>query len=58
MKYETPLKERERLSRLKRRKYWSDPDFRLQTINRARIWQGREPYSSAEEIPVLGRRVA
>lgn len=58
MKYATPLSERLRLSRLYRERYWSDPEFRLRQINRARIWQGREPYSSAEEIPVLGRRCA
>jgi hypothetical protein len=56
--YVTPLAERERIARIMRERYWSDPEFRLRKINRARQWYGYEPYSSVDEIPVRGRRAA
>jgi hypothetical protein len=48
--YATPLSERQRLAAHYRRKYWSDPDFRLKGINRWRIWKGLEPYASLDEM--------
>ena len=56
--YATPLAERERIARIMRERYWRDPDFRLKKINRARVWQGLEPYANVNDIPVRGRRAA
>jgi hypothetical protein len=50
MSYATPLAERQRLSRRHKERYRDDPQFRLRTINRARVWQGLEPRASTEEI--------
>lgn len=58
MSYATPLNERQRLSRVHRARYWSDADYRLRSINRAREWQGLKPYASAEDIPLRGPRCA
>lgn len=54
MSYETPLKERQRLSRVHRARYWSDDAYRLRKINRAREWQGLPPRASVAEIKTRG----
>lgn len=54
MTYATPLSERQRLARHYRQRYWSDPEFRLRKINRAREWQGLEPRASVDEIKTRG----
>lgn len=48
--YITPLAERQRISRWYKQRYWSDPEFRLRKINGWRIWKGREPYASLDEM--------
>ena len=35
---------------LLRARYWSDPDLRLRTINRARAYQGLAPRASVDDI--------
>lgn len=54
MQYATPLEERIRLSRVHRRRYWSDPEYRLRKINRARVHQGLPPRASVDEIRSRG----
>ena len=54
MSFVTPLKERQRLAEVRKRRYWSDPDYRLRKINRAREWQGLPPRSSIDEIQTKG----
>lgn len=56
--YATPFAERERLSRYKVERYWTDPDFRLAKINHWRVARGMAPYADASEIPTRGRRAA
>lgn len=52
--FSTPLSERQRLARLYRRKYWSNPEFRLRGINRSRAGQGLPPRQSVDEILTKG----
>lgn len=52
--YSTPYEERQRLSRIHRRRYWTDPEYRLRKINRSRIGLGLEPYQSVEQIKSKG----
>jgi hypothetical protein len=56
MTFETPLKERQRLSRVHRARYWNDPAYRLRKINRAREWQGLPPRETVDEIKTVGPR--
>ena len=52
--FATPIEERQRLSRIHRRRYWSDAEYRLRKINRVRIGQGLSPRSSVDEIRTRG----
>lgn len=54
MKFSTPLAERQRLAVLHKRRYWSDSEYRLRNINRAREWQGLEPRACVEDIRTRG----
>lgn len=54
MSYETPLSERQRLSRVHRRRYWTDPEYRLRKINRSRVGLGLQPYERVEQIKTKG----
>jgi hypothetical protein len=54
MSFDTPLAERKRLSRVHRKRYWTDPDYRLRKINRSRAGHGLPPRSSVEEIRTRG----
>jgi len=56
MTFETPLKERQRLSRVHKARYWSDSAYRLRKINRAREWQGLPPRETVDEIKTVGPR--
>jgi hypothetical protein len=56
MTYVTDLKERQRLSRVHRARYWNDPAYRLRKINRAREWQGLPPRETVDEIKTVGPR--
>lgn len=52
--FSTPLEERQRLSRHHRKRYWSDPAYRLRKINRSRIGLGLQPYQSVDQIRTKG----
>ena len=52
MTYRLPLRDRLRLARNKRERYYRDPDYRLKRINETRIRAGREPYGSLDEVPL------
>ena len=52
----TPLHERRRLAVVQKNTYWTDPAFRLRSINRWRVWKGREPYQSLEQVKSQGPR--
>jgi hypothetical protein len=54
IEFATPVEERHRLSRLHRRKYWSDPEYRLRKINRSRVGLGLQPYQSVDQIRTRG----
>jgi hypothetical protein len=54
--FATPLEERQRLSRVKRARYWNDDEHRLRSINRCRIWHGLEPRASLDEVQAKARR--
>ena len=55
--FATPYDERKRLSRVHRKRYWSDPSYRLANINRSRLRQGLPPRQSVDEIAAVGPRV-
>jgi hypothetical protein len=52
--FSTPLEERQRLSRIHRKRYWSCPEYRLRKINRSRVGLGLQPYQSVEQIKTKG----
>jgi len=54
IEFSTPIEERKRLSRIHRRRYWSDPEYRLRKINRSRAGQGLPPRQSVDEIQTRG----
>ena len=54
--YATPLKERERIARYYRERYWRDPEFRLRKLNRSRAWFGLPPHGHIDEIGASVRR--
>lgn len=52
--FATPPEERQRLSRIHRRRYWTDPEYRLRKINRSRQGLGLPPRQSVDEIRTRG----
>lgn len=52
--FATPLSERQRLSRHHRKRYWTDPEYRLRKINRSRAGEGLPPYTSVDQIKTKG----
>jgi hypothetical protein len=52
--YATPLKERERIARYYRQRYWSDPEFRLRKLNRSRAGFGLSPHECVSQIKTRG----
>lgn len=52
--FATPLEERQRLSRVHRRRYWNDPEYRLRKINRSRAGAGLPPRASVDDILTKG----
>lgn len=53
-RFVTPIEERQRLSRHHRKRYWTDPEYRLRKINRSRAGLGLPPRASVDEIKTKG----
>lgn len=54
MTFALPLETRRRLAAAKRRRYWSNPDERLQRINEARKQRGAPLIASLDEMGSQG----
>lgn len=52
--YSRSLEERRKEAARQKARYWSDPEFRLDRINRARARQGLPPYTGIEHVPHRG----
>ena len=50
MRFDTPLDERMRRAERRRKRYHSDPEFRLREINRRRAQDGRPPIRDLSEM--------
>jgi hypothetical protein len=56
--YSYTLAERRRRAENERRRYWSNPEVRLATINRYRRSKGYPPRASLDEVaPFRGKQV-
>lgn len=52
--YATDLRERQRIASYYKRRYWSDPAWRLKKLNRSRAGFGLPPLESVEQIATRG----